>query len=173
MTRHRLASTVVAVTLVLVASGCMMGAAKAPKEQVAAASSETKAGGTESTNDTNKEEDDMLHVSIGDTKVSIEWEDNESVDALAELVADKPLSVQMTRYGGFEQVGSLGTTLPRHDVQTTTTSGDIVLYAGNQIVVFYGSNSWTYTRLGHVTDLTAAEMGELLGSKDVVVTISV
>ena len=113
-----------------------------------------------------------LTMRIGDTTVTVDWEDNESVAALRELVKDKPLTIQMSMYGGFEQVGSLGTSLPRNDSQTTTAAGDIVLYSGNQIVVFYGSNSWAYTRLGHVTDKTAAEMAELLGNGNVTITIS-
>ena len=113
-----------------------------------------------------------LTMKIGDTTVAVDWEENESFAALRELVKDKPLTVQMSMYGGFEQVGSLGTSLPRNDSQTTTAAGDIVLYSGNQIVVFYGSNSWAYTRLGHVTDKTAAEMAELLGNGNVTITIS-
>ena len=113
-----------------------------------------------------------LTMKIGSTTVTVDWEENESVAALRELVKDKPLTVQMSMYGGFEQVGSLGTSLPRNDSQTTTRAGDIVLYSGNQIVVFYGSNSWAYTRLGHVTDKTVAEMAELLGNGDVTIEIS-
>ena len=113
-----------------------------------------------------------LTMRIGDTTVTVDWEDNESVAALRELVKDKPLTIQMSMYGGFEQVGSLGTSLSRNDSQTTTAAGDIVLYSGNQIVVFYGSNSWAYTRLGHVTDKTAAEMAELLSNGNVTITIS-
>ena len=113
-----------------------------------------------------------LTMKIGSTTVTVDWEDNESVAALRELVKDKPLTVQMSMYGGFEQVGSLGTSLPRNDSQTTTAAGDIVLYSGNQIVVFYGSNSWAYTRLGHVTDKTAAEMAELLDNGNVTIEIS-
>jgi hypothetical protein len=113
-----------------------------------------------------------LTMKIGSTTVTVDWEENESVAALRELVKDKPLTVQMSMYGGFEQVGSLGTSLPRNDSQTMTAAGDIVLYSGNQIVVFYGSNSWAYTRLGHVTDKTAAEMAELLGNGNVRIEIS-
>jgi hypothetical protein len=76
-------------------------------------------------------------------------------------------------YGGFEQVGSIGQSLPREDRQTTTQAGDIVLYSGDQMVVFYGSNSWAYTRLGHITDKSPAELEELLGNGDVDITISV
>lgn len=74
-------------------------------------------------------------------------------------------------YGGFEQVGAIGQNLPRDDSQTTTKAGDIVLYSGNQIVVFYGSNSWAYTRLGHITDKSAQQMADLLGRGDVTITI--
>lgn len=112
-----------------------------------------------------------LKLKIGDTEVSVDWEDNESVKALRELAAKEPLTVSMSMYGGFEQVGSLGSTLPRNDKQTTTEAGDIVLYSGNQIVVFYGSNSWEYTRLGKITDKTASEMKELLGNGDVTLTL--
>ena len=113
-----------------------------------------------------------LTLAINGESVSVEWEDNESIEALKELVSEKSLTVQMSMYGGFEQVGSLGTSLPKNDSRTTTAAGDIVLYSGNQIVVFYGSNSWAYTRLGHVTDKTAAEMAELLGNGNVTIEIS-
>ena len=113
-----------------------------------------------------------LHLSINDTEVTVDWEDSESVAALTELVSSEPLTVQMSMYGDFEQVGSLGTALPRNDSQTTTQAGDIVLYSGNQIVIFYGSNSWAYTRLGRITDQSAAGMADLLGNGDVTVTLS-
>ena len=121
---------------------------------------------------TKTKEMETLTMKIDNTTVAVDWEDNESVEALKDIVKDKPLTIQMYMYGGFEQVGSLGTSLPRNDVQTTTSAGDIVLYSGNQIVVFYGSNSWAYTRLGHITDKTAAEMAELLGNGNVTITIS-
>ena len=116
--------------------------------------------------------DGTLKMKISDTDVSVEWEDNESVAALRKLAQDGPLSVQMSMYGGFEQVGYLGTDLPRNDAQTVTKSGDIVLYSGDQIVVFYGSNSWAYTRLGHIIDKSDEEMAELLSNGDVVITLS-
>ena len=112
-----------------------------------------------------------LHLSINDTEVTVDWEDSESVAALTELVSSEPLTVQMSMYGDFEQVGSLGTALPRNDSQTTTRAGDIVLYSGNQIVIFYGTNSWAYTRLGRVADQSEAEMKDLLGGGNVTVTL--
>ena len=94
------------------------------------------------------EEDEGMILKINGEEFQVEWEDNESVEALKKLC---PLTVEMSMYGGFEQVGSLGSSLPRSDAQTTTDYGDIVLYSGNQIVIFYGTNSWAYTRLGHIT----------------------
>ena len=111
-----------------------------------------------------------LRMAIDGTEVSVIWEENESVTALMNLVGEAPITIQMSMYGGFEQVGPIGTSLPRNDVQITTEAGDIVLYSGNQIVVFYGSNSWAYTKLGHV-DLSAVEMSELLSHGDVTVTL--
>ena len=112
-------------------------------------------------------EDNVMKLTIGETEVPVTWEDNASVDALRELL---PLTIQMSMYGGFEQVGPIGQRIVRDDKQTTTNSGDIVLYSGNQIVVFYGSNSWAYTRLGHV-DLSQQEMRDLLGHGDVTITM--
>lgn len=118
------------------------------------------------------EETAALQMTIGNTPVSVDWEDNESVQALKEFCSNQPLMIQMSRYGGFEQVGSIGTDLPQNDVRTTTSSGDIVLYSGNQMVVFYGSNTWAYTRLGHITDKTQAELTELLSNGNVTITLS-
>ena len=115
---------------------------------------------------------EMLVLTIDNVEIPVDWESNDSVEALKVLVAEQPLTVQMSMYGGFEQVGSLGSRLPRNDTQTNTGHGDIVLYSGNQIVIFYGSNSWAYTRLGHIPDKTQAEMRDLLGQHDVTVTLS-
>ena len=122
-------------------------------------------------NMTVQEGDNDMQMMIGETPVTVAWEDNASVEAL-KMLAGEGLTVEMSMYGGFEQVGSIGQSLPRDDRQTTTTSGDIVLYSGNQLVVFYGSNSWAYTRLGHITDQTPEQMKALLGSGDVTITLS-
>ncbi|SEQ77342.1 hypothetical protein SAMN02910369_02387 [Lachnospiraceae bacterium NE2001] len=120
------------------------------------------------TEDTEK----MMQMKINGTAVNVSWENNESVAALTDMCKDAPLEIQMSMYGGFEQVGPLAKNLPRNDSQTTTSAGDIVLYSGDQIVVFYGSNSWSYTRLGHITDQDNEGMAALLGNGDVTITIS-
>ena len=113
-----------------------------------------------------------LQMKIADTVVEVAWEDNESVEALRKLCEEEPLTIEMSMYGGFEQVGSIGSNLPRNDVETTTSAGDIVLYSGNKMVVFYGSNSWAYTRLGHITDQDETGMTQLLSNGDVAITFS-
>ncbi len=111
-----------------------------------------------------------MQLRINDVPVAVEWEDNQSFKALQELL---PLTVEMHRYGGFEQVGELGQSLPRNDKRITTSPGDIVLYSGNQIVVFYGSNTWAYTKLGRITDKTPAQLSDMLGNSDAVISLSV
>lgn len=113
------------------------------------------------------EMEDSMRLLIGETEVPVTWEENASVEALKEL---SPVTIQMSMYGGFEQVGSIGKSIVRDDKQTKTNYGDIVLYSGDQIVIFYGSNSWSYTRLGHI-DLTQQEMQDLLGGGDVSITL--
>ena len=127
---------------------------------------------THATDSSSEQKQTALTMRIGETKVDVQWEDNESVSALRELAKDKPLTVQMSKYGGFEQVGSLGSELPSDDVQTQTRPGDIVLYSGSKIVVFYGSNSWDYTRLGRINGKSADELTELLGGDDITLTLS-
>lgn len=113
-----------------------------------------------------------LKLKIGDREITVEWEENESVEALRELAGSEPLTISMSMYGGFEQVGPIGKSLPRNDRQTTTGVGDIVLYSGDQIVIFYGSNSWAYTRLGKIQGLSDQEIADLLGRGNVTITIS-
>lgn len=135
---------------------------------------EETAAPTEESN-TNEEDTPMktnLTMTIDTTPVAVSWENNQSVQALVEMAQEGPITIQMSMYGGFEQVGSIGRSLPRSDTQTTTQACDIVLYSGDQIVVFYGSNSWAYTRLGHITDKSASEMADLLGHGDVTITIT-
>ena len=111
-----------------------------------------------------------MTVQVGASTFTAILEDNADVEALVKRMERKPMTIQMSDYAGFEKVGALGTSLPTSNSQTTTQAGDIVLYQGNQIVLFYGSNSWSYTRLGRIDDLTG--WTEALGSGDVSVTFS-
>ena len=123
-------------------------------------------------NETMEEENSAMNmiVQIGGNTFTATLEENIAVNALVKMMEQEPVTIQMSDYSGFEKVGPLGTSLPTSNQQTTTQAGDIVLYQGNQIVMFYGSNSWSYTRLGHIDDLTGWE--KALGSGDVTVTFS-
>ena len=107
-------------------------------------------------------------LSIDGTPVTVLWEDNETVSELFTAVQNGAIEVSASRYGGFEQVGSLPQSFSRNDVRTTTQPGDIVLYSGNQLVIFFGSNSWSYTRLSHIEGLSTDELTALL-DKDIAV----
>lgn len=124
-------------------------------------------------NQTTKEDETAnmkLTLKIDDTEVDVIWSDNDSVKALKNLAKDG-LTINMSKYGGFEQVGSIGSTLPSADTRITTNPGDIVLYSSNQIVLFYDSNTWSYTKLGHI-NLSKSELTDLLGDEDVVITLN-
>ena len=123
-------------------------------------------------NSTTKEDETetmKLTLKIDDMEVDVLWSNNDSVRALKNLAKDG-LTINMSKYGGFEQVGSIGSTLPSSDTRITTSPGDIVLYSSNQIVIFYDSNTWSYTKLGHI-NLSKSELTDLLGDEDVVITI--
>lgn len=92
--------------------------------------------------------------------------------AFANKLKEAPLTIELEEYGGFEKVGPLGFTLPRSDESIAGVPGDIFLYAGNQITIFYGSSIWSYTRLGKVDGLTQSELKAFLGSGDITVTFS-
>lgn len=111
-----------------------------------------------------------MNVQVGGAAFSAMLENNEAVSELVAMMQESPVVIEMSDYSGFEKVGPLGRSLTASNSQTTTHAGDIVLYNGNQIVIFYGSNSWSYTRLGHIDDLTGWE--DALGSGDVTVTFS-
>ena len=156
-----------------------------PSESVASASSgqsssikagenteismEDESSGEESEGEATMQQN-TFYVRVGEETFSATFADNSGAQALKELLADGDVTIQMSDYGGFEKVGALGQSLPTENSQTTTQAGDIVLYQGDQIVIFYGFNSWSYTRLGRIDDLTGWQ--EALGSGDLTVTFS-
>ena len=112
----------------------------------------------------------MLKISVGDHILMATFEDNSSAEEFRELLAQGPLTVEMEDYGGFEKVGSLGVTLTRNDTQITTEPGDVILYQGNQITIYYGTNTWSFTRLARIDDPT--DLREKLGDGTAAVTFS-
>lgn len=116
-------------------------------------------------------EPEALVLSINGTVLDVQWEENETVSELLAYVQNENIVVNTTIYGGFEQVGSLPQSFSRNDTQMTTGPGDIALYSGNQLVLFFGSNSWSYTKLGHIKGMSAEELSELLGADSAIVEI--
>ena len=106
-----------------------------------------------------------MNIQVGTYTFTATLEDNDAVQELVEMMQAGPVTINMSDYSRFEKVGSLGRSLTTSNSQTTTTAGDIVLYNGNNIVMFYGSNSWSYTRIGKIDDLT--DWTAALGSGDI------
>lgn len=166
--------------IVICLSGCSEGATSANRPNGSNSSNtqqtkpleESKAPVSQSDDNSTTEENtvEKIILQIGNNNFTATLESNAAVDAFVDMMREAPVVIQMSDYSGFEKVGSLGTSLPTSNSQTTTESGDIVLYNGNQIVIFYGSNSWSYTRLGRIDDLSGWK--DVLGSGDVTVTFS-
>lgn len=98
--------------------------------------------------------------------------DNTSTSALIEKLKEAPLVIEMEDYGNFEKVGNLGFSLPRNDEQITTTFGDLILYQGNALTIYYDTNTWNFTRLGRIDGVKKKELKEALGKGNVIVTLS-
>lgn len=116
--------------------------------------------------------DRMFYAHVNGKVLKILAAENSSADAFLDLLKRGDVPVEMHDYGSFEKVGSLGTTLPQNDEQITTEPGDVILYQGNQITIYYDVNNWSFTRLGKVQDLSQAELKDILGSGNVTVTFS-
>lgn len=112
----------------------------------------------------------QMTVNVNGIDFIASLESNAAAAALVEMMEEGSITVSLSDYAGFEKVGPLGLELPAGDAPITTEPGDIVLYQGDQIVIFYGTNSWSYTPLAHVSDLTGWE--DALGAGDVTITLS-
>ena len=114
----------------------------------------------------------MFYAHVNGTVLPVSAERNSSADAFLDLLKTGDMSIEMHDYGSFEKVGALGTTLSRNDEQITTEPGDVILYQGNQITIYYDVNSWSFTRLGKVQGLSREELKKILGSGNATVTFS-
>ncbi|WP_394978553.1 cyclophilin-like fold protein [Candidatus Allofournierella excrementavium] len=99
----------------------------------------------------------MLYIQIGDATLTAVLEDNPSAQALAELLEDGPVTLEAENYGGFEKTAVLPEALPRNDARVTAGPGDVMLYQGDTVVLFYGSNTWSYTKLARITETEGLE----------------
>lgn len=119
-----------------------------------------------------KVEQNQFYITAGETVFTAVFSDNSSAEAFKKLLAEEPLTVDMHDYGSFEKVGEIGDTLPRNDEQITTEPGDVILYLGTSITIYYDTNSWNFTRLGKIRDATKEDLLAALGNGNVTVTFS-
>ena len=111
-------------------------------------------------------------LKVGGNTITATLTDNEATRELTKLLEQGDITIRMSDYGGFEKVGALPQSFPTSNTQITTVPGDIMLYQGNQMVIFYGSNSWSYTRLGKIDGATVSNLRQFLGNGDITLTLS-
>lgn len=150
--------------------GCGNGSSPADSAPPPSQSVISEQESSQSQDNSSSQEEPMLKITVGDQELLATFADNSSAEAFRDLLAQGPVTVSMDDYGGFEKVGSLGTTLTRNDTRITTQPGDVILYQGNQITIYYGTNTWNFTRLAKINDST--DLQAKLGTGTVQVTFS-
>ena len=115
-----------------------------------------------------------MSITIGGQTQSVTLEDNAATKALVEKLQQAPVTVTLNSSGDFEIWGALGFSLPTSNQQITAQPGDVILYSGSNICIFYGTNAWSYTRLGKIDGLTGSELRSFLkaGETGISVTLS-
>ncbi len=115
-----------------------------------------------------------MYITIDGQTQSVTLVDNSATRALVEKLQQAPISVTLNSSGGFEIWGALGFSLPTSNQQMTAQPGDVILYSGSNICLFYGSNSWSYTRLGKIDGMSESELRSFLkaGESNISVTLS-
>ena len=116
--------------------------------------------------------DDSVKVKINDEVFDVKLENNSATHELIKELKKGNVTVNASEYGGFEKVGDLGFSLPANDENVETNPGDIVLYQGDKVSLFYGSHSWSYTKLGKIDNVDSNKLKEVLGSGDVTLEFS-
>lgn len=155
---------------VLGLSACGNGSSPADSAPPPSQSVISEQESSQSQDNSSSQEEPMLKITVGDQELLATFADNSSAEAFRDLLAQGPVTISMDDYGGFEKVGSLGTTLTRNDTRITTQPGDVILYQGNQITIYYGTNTWNFTRLAKINDST--DLQAKLGTGTVQVTFS-
>lgn len=114
-----------------------------------------------------------IRLAVGNNYMTATLVDNAATRALVSLLQSGAITIDMSDYGGFEKVGTLPQSLPTSNTQITTVAGDIMLYQGNNMVIFYNSNSWSYTRLGKIDGADPESLRRFLGNGNVSLKISI
>jgi len=114
----------------------------------------------------------MMNIQIGENLLTATLEHNSSAEALLKLLSEGPVTIHMSDYAGMEKVGTLPSSLPRNDRSINTDACDLILYQGDQFVIYYDTNSWSLTRLGRINNTTQSELKKILGAGDVTAVLS-
>lgn len=149
-------------SLLLFQVGCSPDSVEPPQEQ-------QKENPEENRDDTMPDE---IKISVSGKTLPVKIEDNEATKALVAALSEASITYEAHDYGGFEKVGPLGLTLPANNSQITTQPGDVILYSGNQIVLFYGSNTWSYTRLGKIQYESLDELKSFLKAGEGIISVT-
>lgn len=117
-------------------------------------------------------EKDKMYIKIGEHTLTVAMAENGSAAALTELLKSGDITVNASDYNSFEKYGDLGTSLPANDEQITTEPGDVILYQGNLIALYYDTNTWNFTRLGKVEGVSQDELKQILGDGNITMVLS-
>ena len=113
----------------------------------------------------------QMKITVNGYKLTSTMVNNSSAQALKELLTAGPITINMRDYGNMEKVGGFGRNLPTNDERITTEPGDLILYQGNQFVIYYAPNTWSFTRLGKINGVSREELINILGEGNVTVIL--
>ena len=148
---------------------------KRPNEEIGSSTPETSvptANESEETAQMPTFSENTINITVGDTTWIATLADNSSAEAFRKLLEEGSITINMSDYARMEKVGDLGHTLPKNDKQITTEAGDMILYQGNMLVLYYAPNAYSLTRMGKINNVTAEELKSALGTGSVEVTFS-
>lgn len=123
-------------------------------------------------NNLSKAEKNILYIKANGHTLTASLTDNSTAKALAEELKKGDITYNAHDYGNMEKVGTLGVSLPENDEPVNTSAGDIIWYQGSSLVIYYDTNSWTFTRVGKIQNVTGEQLLEIFGSGDVTITLS-
>lgn len=114
----------------------------------------------------------MMNIEVNGINIQVKLYDNSSAAAVKELLRKGPLTISMEDYAHMEKFGSFGVQLPANDEHITTEAGDVILSEGNLLVIYYAPNTWNFTRLGKVQNLSGSELKKVLGNGNITVKLT-
>lgn len=174
--------TVLALALLFAAPSCSSAESSGTESAFPAAAPETEPSGvavqpetppTESTQESTEQEatEMKLKIQVGDVTFTATLAENSSVEALKALMGNAPLTLDMHDYANMEKGADLGVTLPQNNEPMNPQAGDIILYQGRTLVIYYDTNAWSLTPIGKIDNVDAESLQAALGSGDVTVTL--